>query len=139
MQSIADIAAKDEDAAVREFGLAQTEFSAQQEQLQNLMQYKEEYSNNFNSNKLSVSSSASLKNLHSFMAQLDHAINMQRQLVVQLNEEMEAKRQVWLDKRNRVRALGMVVDKYQAEENVREQRREQQENDEFSRRAKSNF
>jgi len=122
-----------EAAAERRFGAAtgrsRQELQEHVARLGELSAYRQSYSSH--SRSLQDVNSAHWKDYQSFLQRLDQAVQSQRQLVLDSEQNLEIHRRRWLAKRQRIDSLQRVVDRYQAEEKQFEERREQRVQDDL--------
>jgi flagellar FliJ protein len=104
----------------------------EQSQLDDLMQYREEYLSRFRQGDPMQMSAKKALDLRGFLAQLDQAIHAQQMQVNQSRQVLDRQQQNWLQARNKEQALDSLMARYRADEDVKQQRREQRENDEHT-------
>ena len=103
-----------------------------QQQLDELIRYRDEYLTRFREENSMVNSVKKALDLRGFLAQLDQAIQAQQYQVDSSRSRVEQQRQSWLQARNKEQAMDTLVARYQAEEVQKQQRREQRDNDEHT-------
>ena len=99
-----------------------------------LERYKAEYEQGFQQRAASGIGVTELRDYQAFLARLAEAIKQQQALVNRARAEHEAERAKWQDALKRSKALGHVVERWQAEERHVTERREQRESDERAQR-----
>lgn len=99
-----------------------------------LERYKAEYEQGFQQRAAGGIGVAELRDYQAFLAKLAEAIKQQQALVTRARAEHEAERLKWQDALKRSKALGHVVERWQAEERHVTERREQRESDERAQR-----
>lgn len=102
--------------------------------LQELQRYKGEYEQQFSHRAGRGIGATDLRDYQAFLARLAEAIKQQQALVNRARAEHEAERLKWQEALKRSRALGHVVERWQAEERHMNDRRDQRESDERAQR-----
>ena len=132
MQPVAHHAEQIEQDAVRLFVEAQQALANAEQQLQQLLDYREEYSGSMANQP--ARTMEQVRNFQAFVSRLGKAIE-------QAHLDIETRRQVceqhklrWLKTRSRSQALNLVVEKYQLEELKQQEQLEQKEQDEYAQR-----
>lgn len=120
--------------AARRLGDCVRQLEQHRQRLQELEIYREEYLRSYQNYIETGMSMVRLSDYHRFIGHLEQAISQQRQNVFDADREYESCRQEWLNRRCSVKAVDKMVSRYQAEEQYLEGKREQNENDESSRR-----
>lgn len=87
----------------------------------------------------SIVSSTHWQDYQSFLNRLDTAVKAQQQIVQDCERKLATHRQRWMAKRQRVQSLERVVDKYQTQERLQEDRREQKRLDDLGRSGVGGF
>jgi len=78
---------------------------------------------------------ASLRDYQAFLARLQEAIRQQTEIVERAKSDRDLQRQRWQQAAQRAKALGNVVERWQAEERNINDRREQRESDERAQQS----
>lgn len=104
----------------------------EQNQLDELMRYRDEYLARFRHDDPMVMSARKALELRGFLAQLDQAIHAQQLQVSQSQQRVNNQQNQWLEARNKEQALDSLMARYQADEQLKQQRREQRDNDEHT-------
>lgn len=99
-----------------------------------LERYKAEYEQGFQQRAAGGIGVTELRDYQAFLARLAEAIKQQQALVNRARAEHDAERLKWQDALKRSKALGHVVERWQAEERHVSERREQLESDERAQR-----
>ena len=129
LQPVENIRKQQEDNAGRVHGDAIKEAKQQQNQLDELIRYREEYVKGFESMGKSGLSAIQAQEYRLFINRLDEAIIQQRQFVEAGKVRCEASHQEWLNKRSKRKVISKVVEKRQSTEQLRQKQREQKELD----------
>jgi flagellar protein FliJ len=102
--------------------------------LQELQRYKGEYEQQFSQRAGRGMGATDLRDYQAFLARLSEAIKQQQALVTRARAEHQAERVKWQEALKRSKALGHVVERWQAEERHMNDRRDQRESDERAQR-----
>ena len=102
--------------------------------LQELQRYKGEYEQQFSQRAGRGIGASDLRDYQAFLARLAEAIRQQQALVARARAEHQAERVKWQEALKRSKALGHVVERWQAEERHMNDRRDQRESDERAQR-----
>lgn len=102
--------------------------------LQELTRYKGEYEQQFSQRAGRGIGATDLRDYQAFLARLTEAIKQQQALVARARAEHQAERVKWQEALKRSKALGHVVERWQADERHMNDRRDQRENDERAQR-----
>lgn len=105
-----------------------------EKKLEELMRYKAEYEQGFQQRAAGGIGVMEMRDYQAFLAKLAEAIKQQQALVSRARAEAEAERVKWQEALRRSKALGHVVERWQAEERHVTERREQRESDERAQR-----
>lgn len=136
MHQVSQLADDSADAAMQELAHKQQALTEGEAQLTELHLFQREYQHGARG----VHSMSELLNRQQFLERISDAIGFQQRLVEQLREAVAAQRQLWLQARNRAKALGGVAQHLQADDDRADERKEQREADERSQRpAASKF
>jgi len=135
MQPVARHAEQKEQDAVQLFVQAQKILAEAEQQLQQLLAYREEYAGHLSSQ---VSQSVEqVRNFQAFISKLSRAIEQAHLDIASKKQVCEHHKQLWLKTRSRSQALNRVVEKYQYEELKQQEQIEQKEQDEHAQRIAS--
>lgn len=105
--------------------------------LAELTRYKGEYEQQFSQRAGRGIGATDLRDYQAFLARLAEAIKQQQALVNRARIEHQAERVKWQESLKRAKALGHVVERWQAEERHASERRDQRESDERAQRKVS--
>lgn len=137
LQPVADIAKQNERNAAKRHGDVLREFQQQQSQLDELIQYRDQYLERLHSAGQAGLSIVQMRDYQSFIARLNHAIAQQKQQVLNGQQMQDESRQMLTQKQNRTRMIDKVVESRSRAEQQRTQRREQREMDDRSHEVSS--
>lgn len=124
MQRIVALAAADEQRVTGAMGQAQRDLDESLKRLDELTRYRRDYAG-----RQVPGGSVSAVRWHdyqAFLARLDQAIGVQRQLILDAEQNVEAHRRRWIAKRQRRESLQRVLDRYRREFRAEADRRAQQ-------------
>lgn len=134
MQPVADHAGRIEQDAVQVFVQAQQELATLEQQLQQLLEYREEYQQKLTTEQGRGMGIHRVRDYQLFISNLDQTIAQARINIESCKQVCEGKKQAWLKCRSRSNALNSVVEKYQQDERRQQERAEQKEQDEHAQR-----
>ncbi len=134
LEKIADIKLGFENVALVSLTSARTQFQSQENQLNQLKLYKEEYQERLNTRMRNTISANEIQDYQYFFTSLDTAISQQAEVVRQCGLEVEASRKNWLDKKQAVSKISRVAESLRKQEHASQQRSEQKESDELNLR-----
>ena len=137
LQPVADIAKQNERNAAKRHGDVLRESQQQQSQLDELIQYRDQYLERLHSAGQAGLSIVQMRDYQSFIARLNHAIAQQKQQVLNGQQMQDESRQMLTQKQNRTRMIDKVVESRSRAEQQRTQRREQREMDDRSHEVSS--
>lgn len=135
MRPILDIAETREKEAATVLGVAQQALEQQQQRLQDLEQYRQEYNAYVQQVGAQGVTASRLQDLYRFVNSLDSAVGQQTRMVEVARQHVAAKLRAWQDARGKHKALGKVIERLQDDEEKAVAKREQKETDEFAQRA----
>lgn len=123
-----------EQNAMQAVAFSQKQLALQEEILQKLHDYKQEYIDGHAQSTGTAVSAMQLQEYSRFLMQLDETIRKQQQVVDMAEREVEIKRIKWHDHRSRAQAMHKVVDRIEADEHQHAQVLEQKFMDEIALR-----
>lgn len=138
LKVIVDLNADKEKKALEELGQVQVKKQQSEIQLENLQQYQLEY---LQTNKETSEKSISVIQLiefRSFISKLDKAIEDQRQVVLDMGDEVILARKNWEIQHHKMKGMQKIRDSAIAEEVKIENKREQNEQDDRAARIGRN-
>ncbi|MEJ2645066.1 MAG: flagellar export protein FliJ [Gammaproteobacteria bacterium] len=136
MQPVVRVAEDRERQAARALGEAQRRLAENESKLAELIGYREQYSQSFNTAGGVGLDARRLHDYRVFLERLGTAISQQSELVEQLRLDCERSRRRWLETRTRAQALDKVTERYQQVERKAEERLEQHDSDERALRTR---
>lgn len=124
------------DAEEKRFGQVagryQAELNAQMEKLGELSDYRHDYASK--AQGIAGIHSAHWKDYQGFLSRLDNAVRSQQRIVQDCEQALETHRRRWLVKRQRLESLERVRERFEQEERVEADRREQRRLDDLTTR-----
>ncbi len=127
LQPIANLANLSERSAARVHGSVLRELKKQENQLNELINYRDQYLNAFKTASESGLSAVQMQDYRIFLQRLDNAILQQQQQVANGKQNTESSQRKWMDKRNKSKMINKVVENRQQLENKQAEKREQRE------------
>ncbi len=130
---VVDHVEKLEQDALKAVAFSQQRLQQQNERLEQLIRYRDEYANRHNDGPVTYGA-VQLREFQRFLAQLDDTIEQQREVVRLAEREVEFKRQKWKLTRTRSDAMHKMIDRISEQERRQLQQREQKAMDEHALR-----
>ncbi|MDX1598460.1 MAG: flagellar export protein FliJ [Marinobacter sp.] len=124
-----------EQEALEKMGEARKQFDAQQEQIDNLNRYQQEYRDQIRSNQQGVVPVARLQAWQAFIAQLDQVLRQQQKQLDILEERLEECRRQWQQAWERRRGMEKYIETCRRQEQREQDIKEQKLADEAAGRA----
>ncbi len=128
------VAESREQTAAREMGDSQRYVHKQEERLEELRRYHNEYLERFHTAAKQGMSAIQLQEYRAFLAKLERAIREQEAIIKDGRNVHQLNKDNWQQKHIRTQALGNVIDRYKQAENKAQDKREQNEADDRSQR-----
>ncbi len=135
IQPLVRLAGNREEQAAQALAQAQENLANQEAKLENLDNYRGEYRQVVSAAGGQGVNGRQVRGFHSFLGQLDQAVEGQRQMIERARMEVEQRRQEWLAARVECQRMDLVIERFQEEEAQHEARREQKVMDEFAGQA----
>ena len=127
LQPVANLAKQNERSAARQHGSVLRELEQQENQLNELIAYRDQYLKTFKTSCESGLSVVQMQDYRIFLLRLDDAIQQQQQNVSNGRQNCESSKTKWVDKRNRSKMINKVVNNRQQIEEQELNKREQRE------------
>lgn len=134
MKPLADIAERRQEHAAEAYRDIRQELSRYQRRLDEVLAYRQEYLDRFTRSGEGGVSAQQMKDYQVFLGKLDVAVEQLRELVRETNVKCAARKDDWVARRARYRALDEVVSKYRQQEFREELRAGEREADEIAQR-----
>lgn len=135
-QPIQRLARHSEDQAAQQLGKAQRHLSDQEQRLQELIAYRDEYAQQFHVNGQAGLDGRQLQAYQSFLNQLNLAIEQQKQQILSAEEKCTERRHDWRQQHTHSEVLNSAVKRIKVQEQRKEQQQEQRSNDEQAMRRR---
>ncbi|MBK1674865.1 flagellar export protein FliJ [Ectothiorhodospira shaposhnikovii] len=139
MEPVLQVADNRQQRAAQGLGQSQMNLNECMARLEELSSYRDEYSQRFNSQSQVGMTGVSVRDYRLFLHRLNEAIEQQLRLVEAARQEVEMSRGRWVEARGKTEALNRVVQQFQQEERLVEDRREQAEQDDRNGRSRTGF
>lgn len=133
LQPVADIARQNEQNAARHHGDMLKELQHQEDQLNELIRYRNQYLDAFQRAVSTGLSAIQMQDYRLFIKRLDDAVIQQQQAVNNGRQNSEQSQSNWMEKRNRKKMLNKVIDNRKHEEEQHQVKKEQREMEDSSR------
>lgn len=127
LQPVANLAKQNERTAARNHGNVLRELEQQENQLNELLNYRDQYLTALQTAGQTGLSAIQLQDYRLFLKRLDDAINQQQLNVSSERDNCESSQNKWMDKRNRSKMVNKVVSNRKKIEEQGENKREQRE------------
>ncbi len=131
IQTLVELAEIEEDKAVKTLAAVQQQYQQHLAQLEQLKSYVEEYGQS-TVGQGRILQPIQMLSTQAFVAKLHQAIQVESEKTGRLADVVEHARQVWLEKRTRLKALQKLHDKFKQTEQAGLDKREQRFLDELS-------
>jgi len=132
MEKLAEINLGYENAAVAALASARAAYQQQENQLEQLRIYREDYREQLSSRMQDATSANAIRDFQYFFESLDSAIVQQTREVEKAALELEKVEKNWLNCRQEVKKFNRAADNLRHQETAADQRSAQTENDELS-------
>ena len=120
--------------ATRWLGQLQNAHTSAAAKLEMLLQYRQEYLDQFNKQIQGGLPSAQVRNFQNFIGTLDGAIEQQRALTLQANTRLGHGRSDWQHNKRRLTSFDTLADRVRQQEIITTNKKEQRDSDERSAR-----
>ena len=135
LQQLLDLANERVDAAGQRLALIKLRWQSQQEKLQQLLAYQDEYRQRLADALLQGVEMLRMQDFHVFLKKLELAIRQQRIDVQNAQLSWEECQRAWLEERRKLKTFEILRERYLKGEGQREYRLDQREQDEFARNS----
>lgn len=130
------VAESKEQTAAKELGDSKRYVNAQEERLEELRRYHDEYLERFHSAAKMGMSALQLQEYRAFLSKLERAIREQETIIEDGLNVHKFKKNSWKQKHVRTQVLGKVIDRYKKAEVKDQDKREQKESDDRNQRSR---
>ncbi|MDH5764756.1 MAG: flagellar export protein FliJ [Gammaproteobacteria bacterium] len=138
MQPVADHAGQREQKAVSAFVEALDSLKTIEDQLQQLLGYREEYKQQLSSQQQNTMSMRRVRDYQQFIDNLSSTIENAYRELEEKQRICEEKKKIWIATRSRSQALNSIIAKYQLQEIAFRELLEQKEQDDYAQRIVRN-
>jgi flagellar FliJ protein len=135
LKIVQDLAVKASDEAATRLGQLNAEVAKQEQKLDMLMQYREEYRGRVRETVNQDVSTAAWMNLQQFIGKLDDAIEQQRAACAMAKAAVGRGQTDWQQKQVKVKAFDKLEQRHDAKHSERMKKIEQRTTDEFASRS----
>lgn len=135
LQQLLDLAQERVDTAAQRLALLKARWQAQEEKLQQLAGYQDEYRHRLADAQLQGIEILRLHDFQAFLKKLEIAIRQQKIEVQSAQFAWEEGQRVWLEERRKLKTFDILRERYLKGESQREYRLDQREQDEFARNS----
>lgn len=116
----------------RDFAQAREEFEFQQQRLEQLVNFRQDYQSQLSETGAKGMGAFRLRDYNAFISRIDTAIQEQRERTYRAEQYAETKRREWLEQQTQATAIEKVVDRYRDQERRDAERRDQRNTDELA-------
>lgn len=134
LDTLIELAQSRTDEATRRLGQLQNAQTSAAQQLEMLLQYRQEYLDRLQAQMQDGVPAARLRNFQNFIATLDGAIEQQRALTVQADARLAHGRGDWQHNKRRLSSFDTLADRAHQQQQVALGKREQRDSDEHTSR-----
>ena len=134
-QPLERIAANKELASAKELGAANNNLIIQQNKLNNLIQYRQEYVDSFKLQGQKGMDGSQLHTYQNFLNNIDSAVVQQHGLIAAAEDACEKQKRDWRTQHTKTKIMNNVIDKYKVDEQHHKNKQEQKDNDERNSRS----
>ena len=127
LQPVANLAKLNERSAAKQHGSVLRELKKQENQLDELINYRNQYLTAFKTASESGLSAIQMQDYRIFLQRLEDAIQQQQQNVINGRQNTQSSQTKWTDTRNQSEMINKVVENRQQVENQQVEKREQRE------------
>ena len=135
LKVVQDLAVKASDDAAVRLGMLNAEVAKQEQKLEMLIQYREDYRGRLRGTLNQDVHTAAWMNLQQFVAKLDEAIEQQRSARAMAQAAVARGQSDWQEKQVKVKAFDKLEQRHKAVQGERTKKHEQRATDEFAARG----
>lgn len=134
LATLIELAQKKTDETTRRLGKLQSAHTSANAKLDMLVQYRQEYLEQFNGQMQGGLAASQIRNFQNFIGTLDSAIEQQRALTLQATTRLGLGRTDWQSNKRRLTSFDTLADRARQQQIVVAGKKEQRESDERSAR-----
>lgn len=123
-----------EDQAAKKLAESQHNLQDQQQRLQSLQQFHDEYAQNFNLMGQQGMQAGQVRDYHAFVAKLKGAVEQQERMVEIAQGNVEEKKTSWIKTRTETQKSNIILQRYLTQEQRQADKLEQKDSDEHAQR-----
>lgn len=135
LKPIKELAKNREKLAAQELGHSLESQKLENQKLEQLTQYRNQYLADMEQKVRQGVSGATLQRYHQFLAKLDLAIDQQNDVLRRCSDRIDESQGNWQDKRSRTKVISQVMDKMAVKEQIAITKKEAHQSDELSTQA----
>ena len=137
LQVVLELAKRKEDEALKAMQSSQNNLNQQNEKLQELIRYQEEYQQALRDAFSTGATAANCATYQHFLSQVGGAIEQQQLVVTLAEEQLDKARKHWQSLYEKQKGMGGLIDRFRDEEDLEIEKKEQKMIDELSQRKRS--
>ena len=137
LQVVLDLAKRKEDEALKAMQASQGNLKQQQDKLQELVQYQQEYQQALRNAFSTGATAANCATYQHFLTQVGGAIEQQQLVVTLAEEQLNKVRLHWQSLYEKQKGMGGLIDRFRDEEDQALEKKEQKMIDELSQRKRT--
>jgi flagellar protein FliJ len=134
MQTVERVVSDVEKKRAEALALRERHVTECEHKLQELESYQKSYAEQFQVRAGAGIGAAGLRDFQTFMVRLGEAVKQQTQLVAKAKADRDAERTVWQHAAQRAEAVGGLVERWQKDEQVQQDKQDQRDSDERAQR-----
>jgi flagellar FliJ protein len=134
LETLIELATKDTSEAAKRLGRAIRAGESEQQKLEMLLQYREDYAARLQASARSGLSIAGYRNFQFFLDKLDEAIKGQRKVIADAERRVGNERAAWQNSERKRMSYGTLINRAMGAQLLRQTRHEQKQTDEFAAR-----
>lgn len=137
LQVVLELAKRKEDEALKAMQSSQNNLNQQNEKLQELIRYQQEYQQALRDAFSTGATAANCATYQHFLSQVGGAIEQQQLVVTLAEEQLDKARKHWQSLYEKQKGMGGLIDRFRDEEDLEIEKKEQKMIDELSQRKRT--
>lgn len=137
LQVVLELAKRKEDEALKAMQSSQNNLNQQNEKLQELIRYQQEYQQALRDAFSTGATAANCATYQHFLSQVGGAIEQQQLVVTLAEEQLNKARKHWQSLYEKQKGMGGLIDRFRDEEDLEIEKKEQKMIDELSQRKRT--
>ncbi|UHL65296.1 flagella biosynthesis chaperone FliJ [Paralcaligenes sp. KSB-10] len=134
LNTLIELAQNNADQAAKQLQQLNSTRRDAEQQLNTLKTYRQDYAERLQKATEDGISASNYHNFRQFIATLDEAIAQQNKVLAQIGAKLESGRQSWYDEKRRLNSYATLLSRQVQQRTIRDNRKEQRDNDEISAR-----